>query len=42
MDPKLIRVVRDELDPGPRDAIIKAQHQTRVEEGNSVEKKTAV
>ena len=41
VDPKLLNVTRNELDPGPRSKIFAAQQATRVAERSSVEQRAA-
>jgi hypothetical protein len=41
VDPELLSVTRNELDPGPRSRIFAAQQATRVAERSSVEQRAA-
>ena len=41
VDPKLLNVMHNELDPGPRTKIFEAQQATRVAERSSVEQRAA-
>lgn len=42
LDPALRKVVRFELDSGPRDVIIAAQQETRRREGNTAEERVVL